>query len=125
MKSNSTRVTVLVVLFLLTSVALAAAQDQTINMKEHQLTKKEVKALIVSAKTPEDHLKLASYFKGEARQQEASAMYHEEMAELYDPKTQMTQHCKSLAESLKNAAEAASSMAAEHEKMAAQARENK
>lgn len=123
MKSHSIRVTVLTVLFLLTSIVLAAAQDQAMNMKEHQLTKKEVETLIVSAKTPEDHLKLASYFKGEARQQESSAMYHEEMAELYDPRTQMTQHCKSLAESLKNAAEAANSMAAEHEKMATKTRE--
>jgi hypothetical protein len=56
------------------------------NMKEHQLTQKQVKALIVSAKTPEDHMKLAAYFKGEAQRQEASAKTHEEMANLYDPK---------------------------------------
>jgi len=99
------------------------------NMKEHQLTKKEVKALIVSAKTPEDHLKLASYFRGEAKQQQDKAKYHEEMADLYKnnptPRTQMSQHCRQFAEEARKAAEAANSMADEHEKMAAQARENK
>jgi len=125
MKSHSIRVAVLAVLFLSTSVLFSVAQDQAMNMKEHQLTKKEVKALIVNAKTPEDHMKLASYFKGEAQQQEASAKTHAEMAALYDPKAEMSKHCKNLSESLKKAAASANSIAAEHEQMAAQLRQNK
>lgn len=125
MSSHSIRVAVLAVFFLSTSVLFVAAQDHTMNMKEHQLTQKQLKALIVSAKTPEDHMKLAAYFKGEAQRQEASAKTHEEMANLYDSKTEMAKHCKNLSEELKKAGESANSMAAEHEKMAAQLRENK
>jgi hypothetical protein len=129
MKSHSGRVAVLALLFLSTSVLFAVAQDQAMNMKNHQLTKEEVKALIVSAKTPEDHIRLAMYFRGEAKRQEASVMYHEEMVELYENTPiadgEMAKHCKNLSESLKMAAEAANSVAIEHEGMAAQLRLNK
>lgn len=129
MKSKSIRVAVLAVLFLATSVMSVAAQDHAMNMKEHQLTKKEVKALIVSAKTPEDHMKLAAYFRDEAQRMKESAKYHDEMAELYKlnppQKSEMAKHCKYFADEARKAAEAANSMADEHEKMAAQVRENK
>jgi hypothetical protein len=129
MKSKSIRVAVLAILFLSTSVLFVAAQEHAMNMKDQQLTKKEVKALIVSAKTPEDHMKLASYFRGEARRMEASAKYHDEMAELYKTnqtgKTDMTKHCKYFADEARKAAEAANSMADEHEKMATELRGNK
>jgi hypothetical protein len=129
MKSKSIRMAVLAVLFLATTVLSVAAQDHAMSMKENQLTRKEVKALIVSAKTPEDHMKLAAYFRGEAKRQEAAAKYHDEMAELYKnnpaPKEEMAKHCKVFADEARKAAEAANSMADEHEKMAAQARENK
>ena len=46
------------------------------------LSKKEVKALIASAKTKEDHLKLADFYKGEAVRLEAEAKDHDEMAEV-------------------------------------------
>jgi signal transduction histidine kinase len=129
MKTKSIRMAILAVVFLATSVLSVAAQDHAMNMKEQQLTKKEVKALIVSAKTSEDHMKLASYFREEAQRMEASAKYHDEMAELYKAnqtgKTDMTEHCKYFANEARKAAEAANSMADEHEKMASQARENK
>jgi hypothetical protein len=129
MKLKSIRVAVLAVLFIATSVLSVAAQDHVMNMQEHQLTNKEVKALIVSAKTPEDHMKLASYFKGEAQQLQAKVKYHDEMAELYKTnatgKTDMAKHCKYFADEARKAAEAANSLADEHEKMAEQARGNK
>jgi len=129
MKLKSIRMAVLAVLFIATSVFSVAAQDHAMNMKEHQLSKKEVKALIVSAKTPEDHMRLASYFRGEAQQMQAKAKYHEEMAELYknnrSGKVDMSKHCQYFADEAKKAAEAANSMADEHEKMAAEARQNK
>jgi hypothetical protein len=60
---------------------------------------------------------------------EASAKYHDEMAELYKAnqtgKTDMTTHCKYFANEARKAAEAANTMADEHEKMAAQAQQNK
>ena len=122
MNSKSIRVAVLAFFFLSTSVLFAAAQDHGMNMKGHQLTKKEVKALIVSAKTSEDYTKLASFYKGEARHQEAVAKYHDEMAELYKtnplPKHDMAKHCQFFADSARQAAEAANSMAKEYEKLA-------
>lgn len=123
MKSKSVRLAVLAVSFLATSVLSVAAQDHAMNMKEHQLSKKEVKALIVSAKTPEDDMKLALYFRGEAQQLQEKAKYHDEMAELYkndqSGKIDMAKHCKYFADEARKAAEAANSMADEYEKMSA------
>lgn len=122
MKTKSIRLAVLALLFVATSVLFVAAQDHA--MKEHQLTQKEVKALIVSAKTPEDHMKLAAYYRGEAQRQEAKAKYHEEMGKLYatssNEKHDMVAHCKHFAEEAKKAAEADNLLATEHEKMAEQ-----
>jgi hypothetical protein len=129
MNLKSIRMAVLAIFFLSTSVLFVSAQDHAMNMKDHQLTKNEVKTLIVSAKTAEDHTKLASYFRDEARRQEASAKYHDEMAELYKlnrtAKVDMVQHCKHFAAAAREAAEAANSMADEHEKLAVQLRPNK
>jgi hypothetical protein len=128
MKSKSIRVAVLAVLFLATSVLSVAAQDHAMNMKEHQLTQKEVKALIVSAKTAGDHMKLAAYFRGEAQREEAKAKYHEEMGKLYasssNEKHDMVAHCKHFADEARKAAEDANRMADEHEKMAKEAHGN-
>lgn len=132
MKSQSIRVVLVSLVLLLTSALVASAAEQP--GKGPKLTKKEVKALIVNAKTPEDHLKLASYYRDEARQQEEKAKYHDEMGELYrknppqnDTKLprRMADHCKLFADSARQAAAAANSMAEEHEKMAEQLRTNK
>jgi hypothetical protein len=48
----------------------AVVQAQT---PEHRLTPTEAKALLKSASTPEDHLKLAEYFRQEARDEAAAA----------------------------------------------------
>ena len=47
------------------------------------ISKKEVKALIQTAKTPEDHMKLARYYHYEANQLQAVARDHEEMGAEY------------------------------------------
>lgn len=131
MKSQAIRVALFSVVLLATSAFFASAAEQA---KEHQLTRQEVKALIVNAKTPEDNLKLASYYRDEARQQEAKAKYHDEMGELYRQHPlpnegkmpyRMADHCKSFADSARKAAEAANAMADEQEKLAAQLREQK
>jgi hypothetical protein len=119
------------------SVLFVAAQEhnmqmkehQHMQMKEHQLTAKEAKALIVSAKTPEDHMKLAAYFRNEAQQLEEKAKYHKEMGKLYSntpiAKTGMQQHCEDFAEQASQAAKSDYKLAAEHEKMAEAARQAK
>jgi hypothetical protein len=130
MKTKLIRVAVLAVLFLATSVLSVAAQDHAMHMKEHQLTKSEVKALIGSAKTPEDHMKLAAYYKGEAQRQEALAKYHDDLAEVYKVtyhagRVGMVNHCKEFADEARKAAAAANSMADDHEKMATEVHEHK
>jgi len=85
-------------------------------------TTKEVKALIVSAKTAEDHNKLACYFRAEARAEDAKAKYHVEMSKLYventNEKHDMVAHCKQFADEARKAAESDNQLAAEHQKMA-------
>jgi hypothetical protein len=106
------------------------AAAQTPAADNHRLSPSEVKTLIRGASTPEDHLKLAAYFKQEALDEAASAKLHVEMAEAYEPGSaapsmfkprslkEMQSHCKEFARNANKAAEVASKMAAEQEKMA-------
>lgn len=48
-----------------------------------QLTKREVKRLTATAKSPEDHLKLARYYKAEADKLDAEGAGYEEAAAAY------------------------------------------
>jgi hypothetical protein len=92
------------------------------------LSKKEVKALIASAKTKEDHLKLADYYKGEAARLEAEATDHDEMAEMYrknptplavkHPEAIGEGHCKEIARRFRESATKTQELAAMHEEMA-------
>jgi len=47
------------------------------------LTKKEARALEATANTPEEHMKLASYYREQARKLDEKVRYNEEMAEMY------------------------------------------
>lgn len=69
---------------ILASPALVSAQEQ--NSNEHKLTPSEVKALLRGASTPEEHSALGAYFKDRASQEEATAKYYDEMAQVYQPK---------------------------------------
>jgi hypothetical protein len=127
MKTNLSKA--LFVATALFAVALSAAA-QTPAADNHTLSPSEVKTLIRGASTPEDHLKLAAYFKQEALDEAASAKLHVEMAEAYEPGSaapsmfkprslkEMQGHCKEFARNANKAAEVASKMATEHEKMA-------
>jgi hypothetical protein len=130
MKSQSIRVAVLSMFLLASAVVFVSAAEKP---GQPKLTKKEVKALIVSAQTPEDHLKLAAYFQDEARQEESKAKYHDEMAELYrqhplpyeskQPSSlRMQNHCNYFADEAREAAGNANAMADAHEKVAEQLR---
>jgi len=97
-----------------------------------QLTRKQAKALAATAKTPEDHMKLAAYFNREADRLEADAKDHEELAQIYrlypstfgggktggNPQTRTFEHCEATAKSLREAAKSSRELAAEHERMA-------
>ena len=125
MKFNLKKFAFIPVLSLVLAAPFATAQKE-MSCKGHTATKSQVKALITNAKTPEDHQKLACYFRAEARDQETRAKYHDDMAQLYAKNTNrmrdMVSHCKQFAEEARKAAEADNQLAAEHEKMAEQAR---
>jgi hypothetical protein len=134
MNSNLKKFAFVPVLLMAFSPSFAAAQDMKgMDMKDmkmscqgHKLSTKEVKALIAEAKTAQDHHKLACYFRAEARDEAAKAKYHEEMAALYasssNEKHDMVGHCKQFADEARKAAESDNQLAAEHEKMAEQAK---
>jgi hypothetical protein len=105
------------------SVSMSAANPTV------DLTKKEVKVLIVTAKTPNDHLKLAHYYQQRADVLVAKASEHEKMAEAtrenrmagskFFPMT--AGHCQSSAKSYRKEADKMKAMAAEHRAMAEKA----
>lgn len=126
MKRQLRRVALFSVIMLASST-LVSAQEQTGN--EHKLTPSEVKALIKGASTPEEHMALAAYFRDLASQEEATAKYHEQMGDGYQPKplpsgfqplsaSEMRDHCRYLAANARKAANAAAKMADEQGKPA-------
>ena len=99
------------------------------------LNKKAVAQLIATAKSPADHLQLASYYKAEADRLGAEANEHAEMAKMYRARPTASEtkrpgasdtasHCENLAQSLAKAANEARELAASHEQMAKDAGAN-
>ncbi len=97
------------------------------------LTAKEVRTLMESAKTPDDHRKLARHFAAKAAQHEAEAKEHEAMAATYkrmatghDQKHPMSPetaaHCEYYAQHCRKAAAELRKMAEAHEAMAKMAK---
>lgn len=102
-----------------------------------QLSKKEVKELIATAKSPDDHMKLARYYKAEADRLDAEANEHEELAAAYRQSTvsqaaamknpmasNTARHCEYFAKTVREAAKSARELAASHEHMAKDAAAN-
>ena len=143
MKEQSFKAVILFSL-LVTSSLFVVAPDQASNVDkltqreakarvQSIITKKQVKAFIASAKTPENHDRLAAYFTREADRIEADAKSHEELADVYrqNPNTmgggkqggtgsifRTAEHCDSAAKSLREAVQNLRELAAEHEQMA-------
>jgi hypothetical protein len=89
--------------------------------------KEQVKTLMRSAETPEQHMQIAAYFRTEAEALRAKATEHEEMASRYDRNSAtriatrgrtLGQHCRALAEVYNNNARKADKQAVLHEEMA-------
>lgn len=115
--------TVLAVMMLVSAGQSPAAEPKG------ELTAKQVKALVASAKTPADHIKLAHHFTAMAVKHETEAQEHEALAAEYTRNPQMgaekhpmatksAEHCKFFAEHCRDAAKEMRAMAAEHEAMA-------
>lgn len=99
------------------------------------LTKKELKVLLKSAKTPAEHLSVAAYYRQEAQQLNASSKQHSELAATYaknppfpameakhgDAFGQGASHCRKWAKLDAEQAEKATTLAGLHEVMARKA----
>jgi hypothetical protein len=89
-----------------------ASGSQASAAEPKRLTNKEIKTPIATAKTPEDHMRLARHFTAEADRLEAESKEHQELTEAYS-KSSMSQamamknpmgprtaeHCQHLAKS--------------------------
>ncbi len=127
MKTTKRRVQMAVTIISLTFLMLLAA-NYTAAGQRPSLSKKEVKALISSAKTKEDHLKLAEFYKTEVARLQAEATDHDEMAEMYrknptplavkHPEAIGEGHCKEIARRFRESASKAQELATMHEEMA-------
>lgn len=93
------------------------------------LGKAELKKLVATAKTPQDHDRIARHFDAKAAQYEADAKDHEELAAEYaaggnaqgqkHPNSGATaEHCRYFAKQMHSAAEHARKLAADHRLMA-------
>ncbi len=98
-----------------------------------QISRDQLKELISTARTPDDHEKIARYYRAEADRLEAEATEHEELAAIYRRKKdaiaekhpmsgRTAAHCDYFAKSMREAAKADRQLAADHESMAKQAR---
>jgi hypothetical protein len=129
MRSNLARYVTVSVPVILLLLAVATGLTSAVYAAE-RLSNKELKALVASAKSPEDHLKLARHYRAVAEEHEAAAAEHEALADEYakhpprgpaakqhlGPKS--AAHCKYFAEHCRKAAEQMRELAAAHEEMA-------
>ncbi len=119
LRNKGTRITrsfqlLLVILALITSFVnpnqIYAAEEE------------EIMTLIETAKTPEDHIKIAEFYEAQAVKMQEKATKHSEMASAYKSRSKpmpgMVRHCTALATESKEQAEEYNKMAAEHRKMA-------
>lgn len=112
-------------LVLLATGALIATPFATAQV----LGKADLKKLVATASTPQDHERIAKHFDAKAAQYETDAKDHEELAAEYSahptgheqkhPMSGLTaEHCRYFAKEARRAAEEARKIAADHRQMA-------
>jgi hypothetical protein len=115
------------------SIALALLLDgmaahslfaQNESVSDHNLSQTEAKDLARSASTPEDHLKLAAYFRDQAQQEEAASRFDQQLASANHYDQEMKEHFGYLAKKTSKAAVKLNKMAAEEEDIAKEMREH-
>ncbi len=82
----------------------------------------EINKLIETAKTPEDHIKIADYYEKQAAKMEQEASFHASLADSYKNRSKpflgLAKHCSDLSKKYRGAAKDFKAMAMEHMKMA-------
>lgn len=122
---NTSLTTLLLAIVTLTVFSASAVRGQDTHAK---LTAKQVRSLIATAKTSEDHQKLAAYYREKAAEAKAEAAEHEKMLEAYNqnpvthpPAKAMggpAEHCHTMIRLFNDEAKEDLALAAEHEQMA-------
>ncbi len=121
---NTLSALILVLLVLGASMAVA---DQPTSSVAAVLRKKQANKLELTASTPQDHLRLAVYYREQARKLDERVRYHEAMAEKYRQRplpfdgkmpVPMQRHCKDWASRFVEQAERAAVLASFHEEKA-------
>ena len=111
------------------SLAGTARAASASNVQEH-LSKKQLASLVVSAKTPAEHQRIADYYRAESENYLAQAGEHARMGADFEknPATNNAKfarttvdHCQYFAKSLQARAVAAAALAQQHEEMAKEA----
>ena len=118
------RISMLTVIALAVTILTAIAQTGS----GQRLDKKELHDLLMNAKTPEEHQKLAAHYRAEAERLNSEAKEHEEMAEMYrknpggpaakHPYATGEQHCRDIAKRYRESAAKMQALATLHEDMA-------
>ena len=126
MKNMSVPAFLLVAVLSLTTLgAMSPARGDNTNSK---LTSKQLRSLIANAKTPEDHQKLAAYYRDMAAEAKANAAEHEKILAAYNqnPSTHPpakaaggpAEHCRTLIRLFNDEAKEDLAMADQHDQMA-------
>lgn len=112
-------------------IPAVATMQRATAQSSGRLTKKELRELMMTARTKADHQKIAGHYKAEADRLIEEAKDHEEMAEMYRKhpvipvgKLQFPageKHCRDIAKGLRQAAEKTRALGAMHEAAAAKA----
>ena len=89
---------------------------------EGDMMEQEINTLIETAKTPEDHMKLAKYYEKQAAKMEMKSQRMASMADLYNKRSKplpgLANHCLNLSTKYKEAAGEYKAMAKEEREMA-------
>jgi hypothetical protein len=104
------------------STAFHARGDET----HSKLSSKQVNSLIATAKTPEDHQKLAAYYRDMAEEAKANAAEHEKILAAYNRTTHPlakaaggpAEHCHALIRLFNDEAKEDLALADQHDEMA-------
>ena len=82
----------------------------------------DIDKMIETAKTPEDHIKIAEYYEKQAKKMEEKAGLHASLADSYKnrgkPFSALAKHCSDLAKKYMEVAKDYKAMAMDHMKMA-------
>lgn len=127
LRANQKRLQALLALGgLLLCVVLFASSPSVGQQQKGKLSKVELKTLIAAAKTPEDHLRIAAYYRAQANEYLARQKEHLADEEEYNSNPQKystkyptpAQHCRDWAYNDGQSAEKALALAEMHEAMA-------